>query len=104
MVVVIRYLGGLVRAYGGVASECLKNAPTCLVKTKVPMGVEVPFDLLGVLYHQLQSFNVEDMKQDYDTGKDDISMVTFNVDFDKVENLEDTLKANCSWELKFYKH
>jgi len=27
--------GGLVRAYGGVASECLRNAPTCLVKTKV---------------------------------------------------------------------
>ncbi|KAK2354676.1 ribosomal protein S5 domain protein [Trifolium repens] len=111
MVVVIRYFGGiklgtggLVRAYGGVASECLKNAPTCLVKTKVPMGVEVPFDLLGVLYHQLQSFNVEDMKQDYDTGKDDISMVTFKVDFDKVEKLEDTLKANCSRELKFYKH
>ncbi|XP_074380456.1 uncharacterized protein LOC141721429 isoform X2 [Apium graveolens] len=42
MVVVIRYFGGiklgtggLVRAYGGVASECLKNAPTCLVKSKV---------------------------------------------------------------------
>jgi hypothetical protein len=27
--------GGLVRAYGGVASECLRNAPTCLVKSKV---------------------------------------------------------------------
>ena len=27
--------GGLVRAYGGVASECLKDAPTCLVKPKV---------------------------------------------------------------------
>lgn len=27
--------GGLVRAYGGVASECLKNAPTCLVKSRV---------------------------------------------------------------------
>ncbi|CAL5197209.1 unnamed protein product [Lathyrus oleraceus] len=111
MVVVIRHFGGiklgaggLVRAYGGVASECLKNAPTCLVKTKVPMGVEVPFDLLGVLYHQLQSFNVEDMKQDYDTGKDDISMVTFKVEFDQAEKLEDTLKANCSRELKFYKH
>ncbi|KAL5063357.1 hypothetical protein RYX36_025094 [Vicia faba] len=111
MVVVIRHFGGiklgaggLVRAYGGVASECLKNAPTCLVKTKVPMGVEVPFDLLGVLYHQLQSFNVEDMKQDYDTGKDDISMVTFKVEFDQAEKLEDTLKANCSRDLKFYKH
>ncbi|XVF61532.1 hypothetical protein PTKIN_Ptkin08bG0136800 [Pterospermum kingtungense] len=60
MVVVIRYFGGiklgtggLVRAYGGVASECLRNAPVCLVKSKVPMGVEVPFDLLGVLYHQV---------------------------------------------------
>ncbi|CAA0827871.1 Ribosomal protein S5 domain 2-like superfamily protein [Striga hermonthica] len=59
IVVVIRYFGGiklgtggLVRAYGGVAAECLRNAPTCVVKSKVPMGLEVPFDLLGVLYHQ----------------------------------------------------
>ncbi|RDY00466.1 hypothetical protein CR513_16347 [Mucuna pruriens] len=121
MVVVIRYFGGiklgtggLVRAYGGVASECLRNAPTCLVKTKVvlflvcnasivSMGVEVPFHILGVLYHQLQSFHVEDIKQDYDTGKDGISMVTFEVDFDQAEKLEDALKANCSRELKFYK-
>ncbi|KAE7999976.1 hypothetical protein FH972_004350 [Carpinus fangiana] len=111
MVVVIRYFGGiklgtggLVRAYGGVASECLRNAPTCLVKSKVPMGVEVPFDLLGVLYHQLQSFQVEDIKQDYDTGKDGISMVTFRVDFDQAEKLEEALKANCSRGLEFYKH
>ncbi|XP_057420651.1 uncharacterized protein LOC130714732 [Lotus japonicus] len=109
MVVVIRHFGGiklgtggLVRAYGGVASECLRNAPTCLVKTKVPMGVEVPFNLLGVLYHQLQSFHVEDIKQDYDTGKDGISMVTFRVEFDQAEKLEDALKANVSRELKFY--
>lgn len=27
--------GGLVRAYGGVALECLKGAPTCYVKPKV---------------------------------------------------------------------
>ncbi|XP_041005095.1 IMPACT family member in pol 5'region isoform X5 [Juglans microcarpa x Juglans regia] len=44
----------VIRAYGGVASECLRNAPTCLVKSKVPMGVEVPFDLLGILYHQVK--------------------------------------------------
>ncbi|XVE86852.1 hypothetical protein DITRI_Ditri18aG0068600 [Diplodiscus trichospermus] len=111
MVVVIRYFGGiklgtggLVRAYGGVASECLRNAPTCLVKSKVPMGVEVPFDLLGVLYHQLQSFQAEDIKQDYDTGKDGITMVSFKVDFDRLEKLEEALKANCSRELVFYKH
>ncbi|XP_054808442.1 uncharacterized protein LOC129310581 [Prosopis cineraria] len=110
MVVVIRYFGGiklgtggLVRAYGGVASECLRNAVTCLVKTKVPMGVEVPFDLLGVVYHQLQSFNVEGIKQDYDTGKDGTTMVTFKVDFDQAQKLEDALKANCSRNLVFYK-
>ncbi|XP_016190278.1 uncharacterized protein LOC107631363 isoform X2 [Arachis ipaensis] len=110
MVVVIRYFGGiklgtggLVRAYGGVASECLRNAPRCLVKTKVPMGVEVPFDLLGVLYHQLQSFQVEGIKQDYDTGKDGTTMVTFKVDFDQAEILEEAVKANCSRELKFFK-
>lgn len=110
MVVVIRYFGGiklgtggLVRAYGGVAAECLRNAPTCVVKSKVPMGLEVTFDLLGVLYHQLQSFEVEDIKQDYDTGKDNVTMVTFKVDFDKAESLEEALKANCSRDIVFYK-
>ncbi|XP_009604730.1 uncharacterized protein LOC107780674 [Nicotiana tabacum] len=110
MVVVIRYFGGiklgtggLVRAYGGVAAECLRNAPTCLIKSKVPMGLEVPFDLLGVLYHQLQSFQAEDIKQDYDTGKDGVTMVTFKVDFDRVQGLEEAIKANCSRDIVFYK-
>ncbi|XP_062196476.1 uncharacterized protein LOC133899504 isoform X2 [Phragmites australis] len=60
MVVVIRYFGGiklgtggLVRAYGGVASECLKDAPTCLVKPKARVSMEVPFDLLGTVYHRV---------------------------------------------------
>ncbi|XP_075483242.1 uncharacterized protein LOC142523354 [Primulina tabacum] len=111
MVVVIRYfggiklgIGGLVRAYGGVASECLRNAPTCAVKCKVPMGLEVSFDLLGVLYHQLQSFQVEDITQDYDTGKDNITMVNFKVDFDRVHSLEEAIKSSCSRDIVFYKN
>lgn len=111
MVVVIRYFGGiklgtggLVRAYGGVAAECLRNASTRLVKSKVPMGLEVPFDLLGILYHQLQSFQAENIHQDYDTGKDNAVMVTFKVDFDKVEGLEEAIKTHCSRDIVFYKH
>ncbi|KNA10417.1 hypothetical protein SOVF_144440 [Spinacia oleracea] len=111
MVVVIRYFGGiklgtggLVRAYGGVTSECLKNAPTLLVKSKVPMGVEVSFDLLGLLYHQLQSFQAADVKQDYETGKDDTTMVTFKVDFDKADSVEDAIKASCGRDILFFKH
>ncbi|XP_034689921.1 IMPACT family member YvyE isoform X2 [Vitis riparia] len=92
MVVVIRHFGGielgtggLVRAYGRTAAECLKNAPTCFVKSK------------------LQSFKVEDIKQDYETGKEGTTMVTFKVDFDQAKSLEDAVKDNCSRDLLFYK-
>ncbi|XP_071739174.1 uncharacterized protein [Rutidosis leptorrhynchoides] len=111
MVVVIRHFGGiklgtggLVRAYGGVANECLKSAPTRLIKSQVPMGVEVTYDLLGIVYHQLQSFNAEEIKQDYDTGKDGVTMVSFKVSFDQADALEEALKTNCSRNLVFYKH
>nr|GMD51574.1 IMPACT family member in pol 5'region-like [Ipomoea batatas] len=110
MVVVIRHFGGiklgtggLVRAYGGTAAECLRNAPTQLVKSKVPMGVEVPFDLIGVLYHQLQTYKVEDIKQDYDTGKGGVTMVTFKVDFDRMQSLEEAIKTNCSRDIAIFK-
>lgn len=56
-----------------------------------------PFDM------QLQSFHAEDIEQDYDTGKDGITMVTFKVDFDKAESLEEAVKNNCSREIVFYK-
>ncbi|KAK1277019.1 hypothetical protein QJS04_geneDACA019619 [Acorus gramineus] len=110
IVVVIRYFGGiklgtggLVRAYGGVASDCLKLATTCLIKPKVQIGLDVPFDLLGVVYHQLQSLHVEDIQQDYDSGKEGVTVVTFRVEYDKVEMLETAIKANCSRDILFYK-
>lgn len=61
------------------------------------------FHFFLFIFFQLQSFHVEDIKQDYDTGKDGISMVTFKVDFDQAEKLEDAIKANCSRELQFYR-
>ncbi|EPS64789.1 hypothetical protein M569_09990, partial [Genlisea aurea] len=99
MVVVIRYFGGiklgtggLVRAYGGVAAECLRNAPSRVVKSKVAMGLEVPYHLLGAVYHQLQSFKVEDVKQDYDTAKEDVVILSFEVDLDRATSLEEAFK------------
>ncbi|KAK3123681.1 hypothetical protein QOZ80_8AG0634520 [Eleusine coracana subsp. coracana] len=107
MVVVIRYFGGiklgtggLVRAYGGVASECLKDAPTCLVKPKARVGMEVPFDLLGTVYHQLQHFQAEDIKQDYDTGKDGTVMVMFKVEYEKIEDLGNAVNSACSRKIE----
>ncbi|KAK3121974.1 hypothetical protein QOZ80_8BG0663470 [Eleusine coracana subsp. coracana] len=107
MVVVIRYFGGiklgtggLVRAYGGVASECLKDAPTCLVKPKARVGMEVPFELLGTVYHQLQHFQAEDIKQDYDTGKDGTVMVMFKVECEKIEDLGNAVNSACSRKIE----
>ncbi|XP_039127435.1 IMPACT family member HI_0722 isoform X2 [Dioscorea cayenensis subsp. rotundata] len=92
MVVVIRYFGGiklgtggLVRAYGGVALDCLKSAETRFVKPK------------------LQLFQAEDIKQDYDTGKDDITMVTFRLDYDKIDSLENAINSSCGRKFDFYK-
>ncbi|CAL4999367.1 unnamed protein product [Urochloa decumbens] len=110
MVVVIRYFGGiklgtggLVRAYGGVASECLKDAPTHLVKPKARVGMEVPFDLLGTVYHQLQHFQAEDIKQDYDTGKDGTVMVMFRVEYEKIEDLGNAVNSACSRKIELYR-
>ncbi|KAJ4813496.1 IMPACT family member in pol 5'region [Rhynchospora pubera] len=110
MVVVIRYFGGiklgtggLVRAYGGVALECLKGAPTCYVKPKVRVGIEVQFELVGTIYHQLQHFHAEDIKQDYDTGKDDTTMVSFKVDYENLNSLEDAINSSCGRKIEFFK-
>ncbi|KAK8950689.1 hypothetical protein KSP39_PZI003071 [Platanthera zijinensis] len=111
MVVIIRYFGGiklgtggLVRAYGGVALECLKSATTCFVKPKVLLGMEVPFELVGPVYHQLQYFQVEDIKQDYDGGKDGFTLLSFRVDFEKIEGLQNAINSTCSRKIDFYKH
>lgn len=111
MVVVIRYFGGielgtggLIRAYGGVALECLRGATTCFIKPRAPIGVEVPFELLGIVYHKLQSFQVEDIHQDYDTGKDGFTVVTFKVDYNQIEDLENSLNNTCRRKLEFFKH
>ncbi|WP_027461474.1 IMPACT family protein [Deinococcus murrayi] len=64
MVVVVRYYGGvklgtggLVRAYGGTAAECLRTAPRLEVRPRQPLTVRVPFEHLSVLYHLLGTFD-----------------------------------------------
>ncbi|WP_102125647.1 IMPACT family protein [Deinococcus planocerae] len=64
MVVVVRYFGGvklgtggLVRAYGGTAAECLRTAPRETVRPRVTLSVSVPFEHLSALYHLLGTFD-----------------------------------------------
>ncbi|MDX2007820.1 MAG: YigZ family protein [Meiothermus sp.] len=60
MVVVTRYYGGvnlgaggLVRAYGGAAAECLRQAPKREVVPIVRVRLEVPFELTNTVFHLL---------------------------------------------------
>ncbi len=64
MAVVVRYYGGvklgtggLVRAYGGAAAECLRTAPRLEVRPRRTLTVRVPFEHLGALYHLLDTFD-----------------------------------------------
>lgn len=72
MVVVVRYFGGvklgtggLVRAYGGTAAECLRTAPRETVRPRVALNVSVPFEHLSALYHLLGSFDTERGEEAY---------------------------------------
>ncbi|WP_019587118.1 IMPACT family protein [Deinococcus apachensis] len=64
MVVVVRYYGGvklgtggLVRAYGGTAAECLRTALREAVRPRHTLTVHVPFEHLSALYHLLGTFD-----------------------------------------------
>ena len=42
--------GGLLRAYGGCAAECLRSAGVLEVRPRVALEVTVPFEDIGVIY------------------------------------------------------
>lgn len=48
--------GGLVRAYGGTAAECLRRAGRVEVRPKLRLCVQVPFDQIGAVYPVVDRF------------------------------------------------
>ncbi len=72
MVVVVRFYGGvklgtggLARAYGGSAAECLRTAPKFEVRPRQPLRVSVGFEHLSTLYHQLGAFDTVRGEEEY---------------------------------------
>lgn len=66
VVVVTRYFGGiklgtggLVRAYEGAASECLRQAPRRVVVPRVRCALQAPFEFSNTLFHLLEGLQRE---------------------------------------------
>lgn len=75
MVVVVRFYGGvklgtggLVRAYGGTAAECVRSAPKLEVRPRVTLRVAVPFASVSGLYHLLGTWDVTRGEETYTAG------------------------------------
>lgn len=73
MVVVVRFFGGtklgtggLMRAYGGTAAECLRTAKQCLIRPRQQVQIWVPFDCLNSLYHLLGQYDHVRAEETYD--------------------------------------
>ncbi|MBO1437058.1 YigZ family protein [Meiothermus sp. CFH 77666] len=66
VVVVTRYFGGiklgaggLVRAYGSAASECLRQAPKRVMVPRVRCALQAPFEFSNTLFHLLEGLHRE---------------------------------------------
>lgn len=72
MVVVIRWYGGiklgaggLMRAYGGTAAECLRTAPRRELITYQTARISCPFDALGALHSALDAHQASKLDEDF---------------------------------------
>ncbi len=60
--------GGLARAYGGSAAECLRRAARRPLVTMTEAELHVPFTLLGALHQLLVTFEAEKLDQHFDAA------------------------------------
>ena len=58
--------GGLVRAYGGAAAECLRRAERLPLLEMRELGLSAPFDALGSVHAVLAAFSAEKLAEDFD--------------------------------------
>lgn len=58
--------GGLVRAYGGAAAECLRLAPRLPLVERATVSVHVAFEDLATLHHLLPAFSADKRDDAFD--------------------------------------
>jgi uncharacterized YigZ family protein len=96
MVVVSRWFGGirlgaggLVRAYGGVAAECLRRATRIERVATVELELRCAFALSGAVHGLLDSFAALKLDERFDV---DGSVLSLRVPADRIDGLEQALR------------
>ncbi|GMH44772.1 hypothetical protein BSKO_12724 [Bryopsis sp. KO-2023] len=93
--------GGLVRAYGGCARTCLKEAKRIFVKPKIHIEMSMTFNLVGQIYPLLEKVGARRFKEDY--GKDGLVTLEATVESGKLEKLTQLVKSASSGSINLKK-
>ena len=81
--------GGLVRAYGGAARACLRDAPKKEISKKLIITVSVPFDCIGVAYQSADHVGARRIEETYESETE--MRLQLEVDVGAVEVLRQML-------------
>lgn len=99
-VVVIRYYGGvklgtggLARAYGGTAAECLRNAASEPIIAMVRLRCHLPFDAIALAHQLMARHGADKLAEDY--ASQGIELVLELPAGVKTEFIEDLLNATA---------
>jgi uncharacterized YigZ family protein len=90
--------GGLVRAYGGAAAECLRTAPRAPLVAMATLRLACPFDLIGAVHQALAQFDAEKLDESFDsTG----ARITLRLPGDRAdafrEHLRNATRDQATW-------
>lgn len=105
MVVVTRWYGGiklgaggLVRAYGGAAAECLRTAERLPLVQTMQLSVHVAFDDLGIVHAALAAHAATKLDERFDA---DGARITLELPVDRVDALKARLRDGTRDRARF---
>jgi len=81
--------GGLVRAYGGAAAECLRLAPRLPLIETATLAIRLPFADVSLLHHLLPGFAASKHAEDFDA---DGARIVVELPLDQVDALKTRLR------------
>jgi putative IMPACT (imprinted ancient) family translation regulator len=91
--------GGLVRAYGGVAAECLRQAERLPLIAEIEWSLACPFDDLGIVHAALQASGAHKSGESFDA---DGAVLRVRLPADRADGLKTRLRDATRDRVRFF--